>query len=327
MRGRISVVVDERPGVGSARRVRSLVVAVPTFRRNEQLVALIPQLLEQMRQLSAATRLLVIDNDPDGGAESAVEAFLDAGVDYRWEKAPGIAAARNSALAASGDADALVFIDDDETPVAGWLPALVRTHEAYGGSGVVGPVISSFETETPDWVAAGGFFDRPRRATGTMLAVAATNNLLLDLDRVRSAGLTFDDRFGITGGSDTLFTRQLTSAEGPLAWCDEAVVYDQVPASRNTREWVVRRAFRSGNTWARTSVILAGTGPSRLAQRLVLMGQGLLRVVGGGAMSCVGVLSGNLARRAGGVRVMSRGAGLMAGAVDVVYSEYRRRNG
>ena len=87
--------------------------------------------------------------------------------------------------------------------------------------------------ETPDpWIAAGRFFDRRRLPTGTDLEVAATNNLLLDLAVVRRLGLRFDAAFGLSGGSDTLFTRELVASGERMVWCDEAIVYDIVPTDR-----------------------------------------------------------------------------------------------
>ena len=83
------------------------------------------------------------------------------------------------------------------------------------------------------------------------MEVAATNNLLLDLGRIRALGLEFDERFGLSGGSDTLFTRPLVARGGRMVWCDEAMVVDNVPAGRLTRDWVLRRALRSGNSASR----------------------------------------------------------------------------
>ncbi|CAJ0557430.1 unnamed protein product, partial [Mesorhabditis spiculigera] len=144
---------------------------------------------------------------------------------------PGIAAARNRALAESVDVDLLVFIDDDERPTSDWLTALLETRIRTGAGGVVGPVVSAFAAPLDPWIADGGFFDRRRLPTGTEVRVAATNNLLLDLRLVRSISLQFDERFSASGGSDSLFTRRYTGAGFTLVWCDEAVVTD-VSSSR-----------------------------------------------------------------------------------------------
>ncbi|WP_344467134.1 glycosyltransferase family A protein [Cellulomonas aerilata] len=302
---------------------QSVTVAVLTYRRPGDLAAVLPALDQQARTLDPPAGVLVVDNDPDGGARTTV---VDHGSDlvrYVHEPEPGIAAARNRALTEAGT-DLLVFIDDDERPSEHWLVDLVRTYLVDRPAAVVGPVVSEYERDPDAWVAAGRFFDRRRLPTGTTVELAATNNLLLDLAQVRREGLTFDLGLGITGGSDTLFTRQLTRAGGRLVWCDSALVVDVVPASRLSREWVLRRAFRSGNSWSHTSLLLAASPRERAVQRAVLTTRGTIRVVAGAARAGVGAVTGSLPHRVRGVRTVARGAGLVAGAWGSVYSEYRR---
>ena len=89
----------------------------------------------------------------------------------------------------------LVFIDDDEVPQPNWLAALLDTWASTQASAVMGRVVSIFPTPPTDpWVLAGGFFTRPSRVTGTRIDVAATRNLLLDLDAVRAHGVGLADR-------------------------------------------------------------------------------------------------------------------------------------
>lgn len=315
--------VPARPGDG-------LVIAVLTFRRPDDLAALLPLLHAQVTERAPGARILVVDNDPDAGAEPVVAAAAarsgggDAGLRYVHEPRPGIAAARNRALDEADGARALIFIDDDERPHPGWLGALLDTSAEHGGPGVVGPVVSDFAVPLEPWVDRGGFFRRRRLPTGTPVTVAATNNLLLDLGSVRRAGLRFDGDLGLAGGSDTLFTRQLTAAAGPLVWCDEAVVTDVVPAARCTRSWVVRRQLRSGNSWSRTSLLLTRGALPRLVLRLRLAGLGLVRLAAGTARGGLGVVTRDVGRRANGVRNLARGLGLLMGAFGATYAEYRR---
>ncbi|WP_222710614.1 glycosyltransferase family 2 protein [Quadrisphaera setariae] len=308
----------------------SVVLAALTYRRTELLQTLVEALAVQAASVPEDVRLLVVDNNPGGDAREAVERLAAAGhpVHYAHEPEPGIAAGRNRALTAAAEAgdDLLVFIDDDELPSPQWLAHLLRTwHEHPGASGVVGSVVSSFDGAPEPWVAAGDFFRRRRLATGTPVHVAATNNLLVDLHLVRRLGLRFDARFGISGGSDTLFTRQLTSRGAPLVWCDEAEVTDVVPVARTTRAWVLQRALRSGNSWSRTSLVLAGPGPRSLPVRGRLLADGGVRLLGGAVRWSAGVATRSLAQRARGVRTLARGTGMVTGACGWTYLEYRRK--
>jgi len=303
----------------------TVVIAVLTYRRPDDLAAALPELLSQARSSSVPATCLVIDNDPEAGARALVDSLDQTLVRYVHEPEPGIAAARSRALAEAGTS-LLVFIDDDELPSSGWLNLLLEVQRTTGAAAVVGPVISEY-AHTPDpWIAAGEFFTRRRMPTGTILTVAATNNLLLDLRQVRRIGLDFDRRFGLLGGEDTLFTRSLATQGGKMVWCDEAIVVDRVPAQRLTRSWVLRRAFSSGNSWSRVDLeLLSDTPPLiRLCHRIQLLLAGLVRIVGGGARVVQGILARSMAHRARGLRTMARGAGLMTGAVGYVYREYRR---
>ena len=305
----------------------TLVVAVLTYRRTAELAALLPELdrqvLDCQDRACISASVLVIDNDPAASAADVVTAGPR--LRYVSEQTPGIAAARNRALSESVDTDLLVFIDDDEWPQEGWLVALTRTHAASAPAGVVGPVVSEFAVEPSDWVKAGQFFDRRRLPTGTEVSIAASNNLLLDLRQIRAYGLTFDERFGLSGGSDTLFSHQLVTRGGRLVWCAEAMVVDQVPASRVTARWVLQRALRSGNSWSRT--LLDGPQPTllRLKRRAELSTRGGIRLVGGSLQFLAGVVSWSKARQAHGLRTAARGLGMFAGAYGYVYSEYRRK--
>lgn len=298
-----------------------VLVAALTYRRPADLAALLPQLEREARGVGDSVRLLIVDNDPDGGARQQVEAFD--GVRYLHAPTPGIAAARNAALDASGDADLLVFIDDDERPVEHWLALLLATWRTTRPAAVIGPVVSTFDEEPSAWVQAGRFFSRRRLPTGTEVQVAATNNLLLDLGVIRARRLRFDERFGLTGGSDTLFTRQLRAAGGRMVWCDEAVVTDVVPSSRVGRQWVMHRAYRSGNSDALTAIALAG-GVRGAALRLRFAARGSARVVAGAIPGRIGRLTGSLTMDARGARRRARGSGMLAGALGRAYVEYRR---
>ena len=87
----------------------SVVVAVLTFRRPNDLIELLPQLLKHSLEAAVTydmrqPTVLVVDNDPDGGARETASQF-GGGIAYVHEPTPGIAAARNRALAESVDFD------------------------------------------------------------------------------------------------------------------------------------------------------------------------------------------------------------------------------
>jgi glycosyltransferase involved in cell wall biosynthesis len=315
--------VEEAPGHPE------VVVAVLTYRRPRDLAELLPLLQAQVASCDHAPAgvragVLVVDNDPAGSAADVVAGLGLASVRYVHEPVPGIAAARNRALDEAAGARLLLFIDDDERPVDGWLGLLLAAHARAGGCGVAGPVVSRFAVPLDPWVEAGAFFRRRRMPTGSAIGVAATNNLLLDLAAVRRAGLRFDTSLGLVGGSDTLFTRALVAAAGPLTWCDEAIVTDVVPAGRCTRRWVVRRQLRSGTSWSHTLLLGPATPGRRAVLRLQLTALGAARIGAGGTRLLAGAVLRDVRHRANGTRTAVRGLGMLLGAWGYVYAEYRR---
>ena len=303
--------------------MRTTVITL-TFRRPLDLSEALPSLVRHIAAVPGA-ELLVVDNDTTPSARDAVAPWtVEHPVRYVHEPRPGIAAARNRGLAEAADSDVVVFIDDDERPRDGWLAALLSTYERERATGVAGAVVSVYDAPPDAWISAGRFFDRLRHPTGTELEVVATNNLLLDVSVLRGWGLQLDEAFGLTGGSDTVLSLEIRARGGRLVWCDEAVVEDVVPAARATRSWVLRRAFRMGNTGSRARIHVASGSRARAAVRITMAARGLARVAGGAAAAAWGAVSGSLARRARGVRTMVRGAGMTLGAFGYVYAEYAR---
>ncbi|HEU5223289.1 MAG TPA: glycosyltransferase [Candidatus Lumbricidophila sp.] len=301
----------------------SVTVAVLTYRRPDHLAELLPMLVAEARSLSPAASVLVIDNDPDASTAAALSTTgLAAEVRIVHEPTPGIAAARNRALD-EASTRLLVFIDDDERPETGWLGHLVAAHERFHADAVAGPVLPRFATEPDAWITAGRFFVHPTRLTGSVRPVAATNNLLLDLDVVRELGLRFDLRYGLTGGSDTVFTRALTAAGKRIVWCAEAPVHDIVPAERATRSWVLRRAYRLANTASRVQLDGLGLGARPVTTAKIVV-QGVGRCAVGAVRVALGSLTRNLATNARGHRLIARGRGMLAGAFGSVFAEYSR---
>jgi glycosyltransferase involved in cell wall biosynthesis len=271
--------------------------------------------------------ILIVDNDPDASARDLVHEvdrrLRALTIRYAHEPRAGIAAARNCALdGARGDI--LVFIDDDEVPTSGWLEKMMGMYCRSSPTAVVGPVRHEFEVDPGPWILAGGFFHRRREQDGARIGEGASNNMLLDMRQVRVLGTRFDDRLGLTGGEDSLFTKQLVKSGGQIVWCDDAEVVDLVPRSRISRQWVLRRAFRLGNTPPRVDLLMAETPSARSQTRLRYAIRGLARIAIGGLRSVWGAIVFNRRHQARGARTASRGAGMLAGAIGYQYAEYAR---
>lgn len=311
-----------------------LLIAVPTYRRVDTLPTLLAALAAQGEELvgsGAASEVVVavVDNDPQGSAAAVV---TDTGrrlgtstlrVVQELEPAPGVAAVRNRLLdiAVRENADLLVFIDDDETPDAGWLAALVRTWRDTGAQAVTGVVLPAYPEGIDPWLVAGRFFVRRDLPTGTGVPTAPAAGLLLDLRSDLVRGLRFDTGRGLTGGEDTAFTTALTTAGGRIVFCSEAHVYEPVPAERASRSWVLLRAFSHGNGAA----ALRRDGASFVpVMRARLAAEGAARIAAGVARVGFGRARRDAEAEARGARLAARGLGFGAAAAGLSYREYAR---
>ncbi|GAB3999304.1 glycosyltransferase family 2 protein [Nocardioides marmoraquaticus] len=306
------------------RSVPRVAVGLLTFHRPDRLARLIPMLADHLDSAvadgdAAAGAIIVVDNDSEGSAEDAVES---AGrpdlVRYVVEARRGISYGRNRALdeAVADGADVLVFIDDDETPQAGWLRELLATYGSRDVQAVAGAVVSQPDGDLDPFVEAGGFLDRAHRdgvRTGEPIPRAATNNLLLDIAFVQARQLRFDPRFGTTGGGDSLFTSQLTAAGGRMVWCAESVVVDHVPADRMTPAWILSRSYNMASALVFVELELRSSRLDRVAFRALTAARETARLTQGAALVARGRATGSLRDVARGRRALARAHGAASG--------------
>ena len=115
-------------------------VVIPTLRRPAELERALVSVFAQTGVADDLISIVVADNDPLGSA-AAVVARLSATAPvplvYRHAPTPGVATARNAALAET-DAALIAFLDDDEVASPGWLAALIAAQVATGVNRVLG---------------------------------------------------------------------------------------------------------------------------------------------------------------------------------------------
>lgn len=229
-------------------------VLVLTYKRPGLLADTLDSLARQCLPADHRMSIIVIDNDAAESAHATVSRFqaMFGDVRYVCETEANIAKARNRALS-EARARYAAFIDDDEVASPEWLANLLRVREQYRAPVVLGPVLPLLPQNAPRWVAAGRFFDRPRRMTGTTVHAGAggTGNVLMDLHEVSRTRVLFDASYGISGGEDTDFFHRLAAAGLNAVWCDEAEVHEHVQPHRIRTGWLMRRSFGGGHIYAR----------------------------------------------------------------------------
>ena len=224
-------------------------ICICTFKRPEMLLRTLDSLRQQRTDGRFTYSIVVADNDSAESAKATVQAFAArSGIETKYcvEPTPNIALARN-AVVRNARGDYLAFIDDDEFPNADWLLQMRNACRAHNVAGVLAPVLPHFETEPPAWLKRGGFYDRPRHATGHPMSweKSRTGNVLLRRRIIEGVDPVFTPAFG-AGGEDLDFFRRMGAAGHKFIWCDEAPAYETVPEHRWTRRFLVRRALLRG---------------------------------------------------------------------------------
>jgi succinoglycan biosynthesis protein ExoM len=236
----------------NARPTQEISVCICTLKRKELLRRLLAALENQQTEGLFQYSVVVADNDRGFSAQPVVAAFSSTAavpVTYCAEPQRNIALARNKAIENS-TGDFIAFIDDDEFPAPNWLCNLFKTLVASGADGVLGPVKPAFESEPPAWVRKGGFFDRPTHPTGYKVGweEARTGNVLFRKSILNSDQAPFRPQFD-TAGEDVDFFRRMIDEGRSFVWCNEAVAYETVPASRCNRHYLLRRALLRGSNF------------------------------------------------------------------------------
>lgn len=197
-----------------------------------------------------AVEIVVVDNDSVPSAASLIET-LRAGAAfalvYVHEARPGVAHARNAAMAAAGG-DLIAFLDDDEEAPPGWLAALIAVLDEFSADAVFGPV----RARAPQSVVRHrdyleGFFSRtgPKQA-GVIEGYYGCGNSLVRRAALPDAAAPFSlDRNEIGGEDDLLFGR-MQAAGARFAWAPEAFVWEDPVPSRLNLRYAIARAFAYG---------------------------------------------------------------------------------
>jgi succinoglycan biosynthesis protein ExoM len=237
--------------------MQAVCVIVPTMRRPESLARALRSIFAQRGLGARPVSVVVVDNDPAATARLPVETLRPESpfpLAYRHEPRPGVATARNSALAET-DAPLIAFLDDDEAASPGWLAALLQAQEQTGADAVFGPIAGRVPDGT-GW--ASGYLERffgreGPTSTGLINHGYGCGNSLMVRATALPGPAPFDIGADQTGGEDDALFAALQARGGRFGWAADAWVEEFAPPHRATMRYALARAFAYGQGPSQTA--------------------------------------------------------------------------
>jgi GT2 family glycosyltransferase len=232
------------------------------------------------------------------GGGRAVEAVVDSFRDHvpaplrvEEELEPGASRARNRGLARARRV--VAFLDDDCVPEPGWLAAVTAPVLAGAWAGAGGRVVADPAVPRPRWLGEAllaylAAYDRGDEEVALSPDdYLLTANAAFDAELLAGAG-AFDPLLGPTAGRPTVnddvdICRKVFRAGGRILYVPSAVVIHDLPPSRLTPRYLVRRFYAQGRSdWLLDREELetmtdrgVGGAAGRLRRELVsILGQG-----------------------------------------------------
>lgn len=293
-----------------------LLVAVCTNRRPEQIEPCLERIGRQLRD-QAEARGVVVSSGLDRGAHAAVAAVgAKHGLDAVWEPRPGLAVARNRALAEAPEDGVLALTDDDALPDFDWVARLLKHWRTapLEVACIGGPILPRWMVRPP-WMGPRLeiVFSLLDRGTGIHDLIPGREdawgaNASFRVAPLRAVG-GFDTALGAS--TDAPLFADETEAQHRLAaaghrglYAGDVRVEHVIPAERVRLREIARRRFWAGvsmrltRQWTYTggaARLVAGSveaGLAALRRRPPGVGAGLARAAAG-----AGVLSTPLVRR------------------------------
>jgi succinoglycan biosynthesis protein ExoM len=225
-----------------------IVIAICTRRRPKMLESCLSSITAQMPLDGVHIEIAVIENNDALTCREITERHARASgipIHAVLERELGIPFARNACarFAVENNFYWILYIDDDEVARPDWLATMIAASRTYEADVLFGRVVPIYPKGSPAWMAPQSVNKRP---TGAVLKSAEGHNTLVraSVFRPDGLGLRYDTTMRFSGGSDTDFFWRVHAAGGRIVWVGDAVVEENVPASRMTVRWQLQRTFR-----------------------------------------------------------------------------------
>jgi succinoglycan biosynthesis protein ExoM len=228
-------------------------VCICTYGRLSVVDTINSVLAQQGVSLSDLEIVVGDEDDPKTSVEKLVKEIASrAPIPIRYVVSGGrsIVNCRNALLAAAAG-DWIAYIDDDQTAEPNWLAELISAQRKFDADVVKSYVRAVYPPGRPSWVDESDPFTRDFGPTGTQLSILATNGILFRRASAVDNGITFDSKYGSTGGEDADFFFRLQKKGARLISCRTSVANERVPISRLDFGYLRRRYTGDGYNYGR----------------------------------------------------------------------------
>ena len=237
----------------------------------------LPMVLEAYCRLKSVARgwkLVIVNNASSDGTQDIIESFAQRlSLTCIFEGRKGKNAALNTGLAHI-EGDLAVLTDDDAVPRPDWLVQLRQAADAQPCFAMfAGAIVPRWEVNPDPWILSWVPLHPTYALTDpsweegpiTPRCICGPNSAYRT--EIFKAGYKFDPTIGPSGanyamGSESEFNVRLMKAGFTSWYCKYAIVEHIVRKAQMKREWVLRRAFRSGRGDFRVEIRDTLTSPN-----------------------------------------------------------------
>lgn len=225
-------------------------ICILTYKRPKLLEKLLDSLYLQEKINKSEFEIIVIDNDESQSAKIVVSSHKINNsyfsVRYYIQKKRNLSISRNLAINES-KGYYILFIDDDEHADKFWAYELINSIYKYEADVVFGRLELSFDSVIPNYLKNRDFYFPKSLPSGSEAKVFYSGNVIIKKSILKELNLSFDEKYGLTGGEDSHLFQRIKEAGKKLIFTNEAVIYEFVPMNRGKLYYLLKRNFRSGN--------------------------------------------------------------------------------
>lgn len=223
--------------------IEYIIIACCTNKKPKKLRRLLKS-LTKLNFPNIKTEVMVVDNDPNGSAESVCKKFFDKlNIKYIIEYNQGLNNLRNRALdeAIYLNATHIAFIDDDEIADKNWLINLVNFYNKHKNTFICsGSVVKQFDKEYPEYITQSKVFDEKISINfDGKKRFFSCSNIFLPLNIIEESNTYFSQ-------NNIKFFKRLNRRGYKLSYNPGAVCYRIIDGERANLSWIFSANYNEG---------------------------------------------------------------------------------